>query len=737
MIFKLPYSSSPTVPAGLSGVTAVAAGGPISLALKSDGTVIAWGWNAYGQTNVPVGLSGVMAISAGAVHTVALLGGGGSVATPSVTKVTVSAPSLPMPALAPSVASQPVPEKLASQFTSFYSANRASYDPPTQSFFDTEVIRLGQWLNSHKSSAVSNVFLKTADVIDIATHVYSIGSSITDLGNLSNVGLKALGSNSDQLYYVVSDGHDILNEIGISAPGDAETVAASVKAAAAAIDVLAASKKGGLVGALLSLNATIWGDFVVPQLRKYGQDPADPNYQTVVSPNRLVFGVLPSSGDARFDTLLLNELQSASDMGTYLLAANATIDKYSGALNAGDGKYATLQIAAFLSFMDLYDKSARQAAIDVNAMSEYLAAAGFGASNQNPALLTAAQQQVRQSGFSQSVLNYLQARGLSPSQIASAQQAFLALAPDSGPADLGFQGRTTAASMNLTSTIGVTSDVGRLINLSVLTVLASAGDTFTLGYVVGGSGTSGAKSLVIRAAGPSLGALNVPGTLADPKIELFAGSTKTGENDNWGGAPAITTAMANVGAFAYVSSSSNDAAAVASITTRDNSVKVSAADNGTGVVIAEVYAATPAASFTTSTPRLVNVSALKNIGSSLTAGFVIGGSTSRTVLIRAVGPTLGAAPFGVPGVVADPQLTLFSGQTAIGTNDNWGTPVGSGSASAAQLATAFAQVGAFTLTAGSKDAALLVTLAPGNYSVQISGVGGTTGIALAHIYEVP
>src|ERR1035437_220435 len=42
------------VPAGLSGVvTAIAAGGYHTVALKTNGTVVAWGDNSYGQTNVP------------------------------------------------------------------------------------------------------------------------------------------------------------------------------------------------------------------------------------------------------------------------------------------------------------------------------------------------------------------------------------------------------------------------------------------------------------------------------------------------------------------------------------------------------------------------------------------------------------------------------------------------------------------------------------------------------------
>ena len=94
---------------------------------------------------------------------------------------------------------------------------------------------------------------------------------------------------------------------------------------------------------------------------------------------------------------------------------------------------------------------------------------------------------------------------------------------------------------------------GRIINLSILTSLAAGGDNFTMGYVVGGNGTSGLKPLVIRAAGPSLGALGVVGTVEDPKLELFAGATKTGENDNWGGSSQLTAELAAVGAFAYVS----------------------------------------------------------------------------------------------------------------------------------------------------------------------------------------
>ena len=285
-----------------------------------------------------------------------------------------------------------------------------------------------------------------------------------------------------------------------------------------------------------------------------------------------------------------------------------------------------------------------------------------------------------------------------------------------------------SSTATLTVTPVVTGPTARLVNLSILTDVATAGDSFTMGYVVGGAGTSGAKPVLIRAAGPSLAPLGVTGFLADPKLELFAGSTRTGENDNWGGTSALTAAFSAVGAFAYINNTSLDAAALVSISAGDNSVRVSASGAGTGTVIAELYDSTPIAGATATTPRLVNVSVLKHLGTGLTAGFVIDGTGAKTVLIRAIGPTIGAT-FNVPGVVADPQLTLFSGQTSIGSNDNWG--------GTAALTAAFGQVGAFVLPAASRDAALLATLQPGNYTVQVSGVAGTTGVGLVEVYEVP
>ena len=287
---------------------------------------------------------------------------------------------------------------------------------------------------------------------------------------------------------------------------------------------------------------------------------------------------------------------------------------------------------------------------------------------------------------------------------------------------------TPLISAPIALTLVTAEKAGRLINLSVLTEIAAPGSDFTLGYVVGGAGTGGAKPLVIRAGGPSLGVFGIVGTLDDPKLETFAGSSKTGENNDWGGSTQLTGALAAVGAFAFSGPTSKDAATTAQIFTRDNSVLVSSANNGTGAVIAEVYDATPATNFTATTSRLLNVSVRKNLGAGVTAGFVLGGTTPTRVLIRVVGP--GLAAFSVPDTVVDPQLTLFAGSTKIDENNDWG--------GTAALVAASASVGAFALPgATSKDAALLISLPPGQYSVLATGVNNTTGVALVEVYELP
>jgi sugar lactone lactonase YvrE len=252
----------------------------------------------------------------------------------------------------------------------------------------------------------------------------------------------------------------------------------------------------------------------------------------------------------------------------------------------------------------------------------------------------------------------------------------------------------------------------RLSNLSVRTALP-ANERLIVGMTMSG----GAGNVLVRAVGPTLGAFGVGTAMADPRLELYSGQTRVLENDNWSADLAAT--FGTVGAFG-LTAGSRDAAFVRSI---DGGVTAQALGPAAGVVLVEAYALG-----TGGNGKLVNLSARNQVGTGeniLIAGFTVTGSGQKRLLIRAVGPGLGA--FGLTGFLVDPRVEVYSGATRIAENDNW----------SGDLAAAAASVGAFALTAGSRDAALITTLAEGSYTVQVSGVAGGTGEALVEVYELP
>ncbi len=132
------------------------------------------------------------------------------------------------------------------------------------------------------------------------------------------------------------------------------------------------------------------------------------------------------------------------------------------------------------------------------------------------------------------------------------------------------------------------------------------------------------------------------------------------------------------------------------------------------------------------TSRLVNISTRAFVGTGearAIPGFVIGGTGSKDLLIRAVGPTL--APFGVMEPLADPVLTLYDkADLAFETRDDW-----SSGADAAQIEATAAIVGAFALPAGSTDAAIVMSLSPDRFTAGVTGKADATGISLVEIYD--
>jgi len=289
-----------------------------------------------------------------------------------------------------------------------------------------------------------------------------------------------------------------------------------------------------------------------------------------------------------------------------------------------------------------------------------------------------------------------------------------------------------------TLAVSSTPDVGRLINVSCRALAGSGTGALVAGFAIGGGDPASSEPLLIRASGPALAQFGITGFLADPALQLFStasGSVLLASNAGWAGSAAVSSDAASVGAFAWPDPTSLDSALVQTLAPGPYTADISGASGDSGAALAEVYDATPAGTFGPSTPHLVNVSARAAVGTAgneLVAGFVIGGSTSKTVLIRASGPAL--EQFGVTGTISDPELQLYNlgsaGTTLVASNDDWGGDP--------EIIAAAASVGAFAWTdPTSADCALLVTLAPGAYTANVVGINGASGVALVEVYEVP
>src|SRR6266536_4529587 len=131
--------------------------------------------------------------------------------------------------------------------------------------------------------------------------------------------------------------------------------------------------------------------------------------------------------------------------------------------------------------------------------------------------------------------------------------------------------------------------------------------------------------------------------------------------------------------------------------------------------------------FPTVGPQALNLSTrgLVSVGDNvLIGGFIVTGTDPKTMVLRALGPTLSG--FGLSGVLADPVLKVYnSSRTVIATNDNWQMDPGALEITANGLA-----------PANPSESALLQTLAPGAYTVIVTGKDSTPGISLVELYDL-
>jgi hypothetical protein len=270
----------------------------------------------------------------------------------------------------------------------------------------------------------------------------------------------------------------------------------------------------------------------------------------------------------------------------------------------------------------------------------------------------------------------------------------------------------------------VAVESSRLSNLSIRSRTGAGAETLIVGFAVRGAGLP----LLVRGIGPTLRQHGVSDPVETPRLALYAGESLDTSGTGWANSDDIAATTKWLGAFS-LPAGGQDAAVLTVLDSGVFTVQCTATEGANGVALVELYDAS-----TTRTCRLSNVSARTRVGIGeyvAIAGFSVSGSAPQTVLIRGVGPTL--AQHGVADALADPQLQLFDGMKGLkAQNDNWADHP-----RAVEIAATAHAIGAFPLPTSDKDAALLVTLEPGLYSVHLSGVASSTGVALVEIYEVP
>jgi len=232
------------------------------------------------------------------------------------------------------------------------------------------------------------------------------------------------------------------------------------------------------------------------------------------------------------------------------------------------------------------------------------------------------------------------------------------------------------------------------------------------GFIIAGNV---AKNVIVRAMGPSLAALGVPGALADPTLELWDSSGNLIlANDNW-----KDTQEQAIRDSALAPSNDLEAAIIASLQPGAYTATVKGRNNTTGVGLVEIYDLQRSPS-----SKLANISTRGSVGTGenvMIGGLILLGSDPSKILFRAIGPSLGAA--GIVSPLADPYLELFDAQgMRIATNNNW-----KDSQQAVIQATGAAPT-------NDAESAILADLNPGSYTAIVSGVNSGTGTALIEAY---
>ena len=258
-----------------------------------------------------------------------------------------------------------------------------------------------------------------------------------------------------------------------------------------------------------------------------------------------------------------------------------------------------------------------------------------------------------------------------------------------------------------------------LLNLSTRALVGTGDNVLIGGFIVQGTQPA---TVILRAIGLSLSAQGIAGALSDPLITVYdSNQHQIATNDDWfTGVNAETIASFHLdppnsreSALYLTLQPGAYTAVVQSFTDADQPPT-------TGLGLFELY------DLHTTGGRAGNISTRSQVlvgENVLIGGFIIGGTATKTVVARAIGPSLGDA--GVTNPLADPTLQLRNGNGAlVQSNDDWQQGPDAQTISDDGLA-----------PTDPKEAALLAPLSPGAYTVIVSGVNGATGNGLVEVYD--
>ena len=254
-------------------------------------------------------------------------------------------------------------------------------------------------------------------------------------------------------------------------------------------------------------------------------------------------------------------------------------------------------------------------------------------------------------------------------------------------------------------------------NISTRMDVGTGNNVMIAGFTVRGSQS---KTVIVRVLGPTLGSYGVANVLSDPMLELHNSSGATiATNDDW----QTGSQASQISSSGYAPNNSNEPALIATLAAGAYTAVVRGYSNSTGVALVEVY------ELDTLSTRLSNISTRGQVGTDqnlLIGGLIINGSTSKKLIVRAIGPSLASPPFSLFGTLANPILELHdSSGNLLATNDDWG----SGTQAAAIAASGYQPPNA-------KESAIIATLASGSYTAIVRGVNNSTGIALVDAYDL-